>query len=93
VRIKPFKSYAAGSWRSGVTVEVDVRKYFDTIPRTQLREVLARRVNDGVVRKLIDKWLNAGVFEAGQIHYPDAGTPQGGVATPRTQKVTSNLTA
>jgi hypothetical protein len=63
-------------------VEVDVRKYFDSIPRTQLREVLARRVNDGVVRKLIDKWLKAGVREAGQIHYPDAGTPQGGVVSP-----------
>lgn len=63
-------------------VEVDVRKYFDSIPRPQLREVLARRVNDGVVRKLIDKWLKAGVLEAGQIHYPDAGTPQGGVVSP-----------
>jgi group II intron reverse transcriptase/maturase len=63
-------------------VEVDVRKYFDSIPRTQLREILARRVTDGVVRKLIDKWLKAGVLEAGQVHYPDAGTPQGGVVSP-----------
>jgi RNA-directed DNA polymerase len=36
-------------------VEVDVRKYFDSIPRGQLRECLARRVSDGVVRRLIDK--------------------------------------
>jgi len=63
-------------------VEVDVRKYFDSIPRTQLRKILARRVTDGVVRKLIDKWLKAGVLEAGQVHYPDAGTPQGGVVSP-----------
>ena len=68
-------------------VEVDVRKYFDSIPRTQLREVLARRVNDGVVRKLIDKWLNAGVLEAGQVHYPNTGTPQGGVVSPITSNV------
>jgi RNA-directed DNA polymerase len=74
-------------------VEVDVRKYFDSIPRTQLREMLARRVNDGVVRKLIDKWLNAGVLEAGQIHYPDAGTPQGGVVTPLTQKIIRSFVA
>ena len=63
-------------------VEVDVRKYFDSIPRAELRAILARRVTDGVVRKLIDKWLKAGVLEAGQVHYPEAGTPQGGVVSP-----------
>ena len=63
-------------------LEVDVRKYFDSIPRAELRAILARRVTDGVVRKLIDKWLKAGVLEDGQVHYPDAGTPQGGVVSP-----------
>lgn len=63
-------------------LEVDVRKYFDSIPRAQLREILARRVTDGVVRRLIDKWLKAGVLEDGQVHYPQAGTPQGGVVSP-----------
>ena len=63
-------------------VEVDVRKYFDSIPREKLRECLARRVSDGVVRRLIDKWLKAGVLESGQVRYPDAGTPQGGVISP-----------
>jgi RNA-directed DNA polymerase len=63
-------------------LEVDIRKYFDSIPFAALRECLARRVTDGVVRKLIDKWLRAGVLEAGQVHYPEAGTPQGGVISP-----------
>lgn len=63
-------------------LEVDIRKYFDSIPFAALRDCLARRVTDGVVRKLIDKWLKAGVLEAGQVHYPDAGTPQGGVISP-----------
>lgn len=67
-----------GHW----VLEVDVRKYFDSIPRSQLREVLARRVTDGIVRKLIDKWLKAGVMETGQVHHPEAGTPQGGVISP-----------
>ena len=67
-----------GHW----VLEVDIRKYFDSIPRTQLREILARRVTDGVVRRLIDKWLKAGVLEAGQVHYPESGTPQGGVISP-----------
>ncbi len=63
-------------------VEVDVQKFFDSIPRTTLRDSIARRVTDGVVRRLIDKWLHAGVLESGQVHYPDAGTPQGSVISP-----------
>ena len=63
-------------------LDVDIRKYFASIPHTRLREFLARRVTDGVVRRLIDKWLSAGVLEAGQIHYPDDGTPEGGVISP-----------
>lgn len=32
--------------------------------------------------RLIGKWLNAGVVDAGKLTHPDAGTPQGGVASP-----------
>ena len=67
-----------GHW----VVEVDVRKFFDSLPRAQLRSILAKRVTDGVVRRLIDKWLKAGVLEGGQIHYPETGTPQGSVVSP-----------
>jgi RNA-directed DNA polymerase len=63
-------------------VEVDIRKFFDSLPRTTLRDSVARRVTDGVVRRLIDKWLKAGVLESGQVHFPDAGTPQGSVISP-----------
>jgi group II intron reverse transcriptase/maturase len=71
-------------------LDVDIRKYFDSIPFAQLREFLSKRVTDGVVRRLIDKWLKAGVMEQGQVFYPETGTPQGGVATPLTQKRTSS---
>jgi group II intron reverse transcriptase/maturase len=63
-------------------LDVDIRKFFDTLVPAQLRAFLDRRVTDGVVRRMIDKWLKAGVLEEGQIHYPDAGTPQGGVISP-----------
>jgi RNA-directed DNA polymerase len=63
-------------------LDVDLRKYFDSIDPAKLREFLDRRVTDGVVRRLIDKWLKAGVLEDGQVHYPDMGTPQGGVISP-----------
>lgn len=66
----------------GWVLDVDVRKYFDTIDHAHLREFLQRRVQDGVVLRLIGKWLNAGVLEEGAVSYPDEGTPQGGVISP-----------
>ena len=71
----------------GWVLDVDVRKYFDTIPHQQLRDVLSLRIRDGVIGRLVGKWLKAGVWEAGQVTYPEAGTPQGGVMTPWTHLV------
>ena len=66
-------------------LDVDVRKYFDTIDHGHLREILNARVRDGVILRLIDKWLKAGVWEEGRVHTPETGSPQGGVITPLTQ--------
>jgi group II intron reverse transcriptase/maturase len=68
--------------RGGWVLEVDIRKFFDNLDHRHLREFLQRRVRDGVVLRLIDKWLKAGVMEKGSVSYPDAGTPQGGVVSP-----------
>jgi RNA-directed DNA polymerase len=67
-----------GDW----IVDVDLRKFFDTIDHGHLREFLKRRVRDGVILRLIGKWLNAGVLEEGILTIPDDGTPQGGVVSP-----------
>jgi RNA-directed DNA polymerase len=67
-----------GDW----IVDVDLRKFFDTIDHGHLREFLKRRVRDGVILRLIGKWLNAGVLEEGVLTIPDDGTPQGGVVSP-----------
>ena len=63
-------------------LDVDVRKYFDMIDHRHLREILDQRVRDGVLRRLIDKWLKAGVWEEGRVHTPETGSPQGGVISP-----------
>jgi group II intron reverse transcriptase/maturase len=63
-------------------VEVDIRKFFDTLDHAQLRALLRQRVRDGVLLRLIDKWLSAGVLEGRELTYPEAGTPQGGVISP-----------
>ena len=70
-------------WRTGVTVlEVDIRKFFDNLDHQHLRQFLRLRVRDGVLLRLIDKWLKAGVMEDGNVSYPDSGSPQGGVISP-----------
>jgi len=68
----------AGGW----VLEVDIRKFFDTLDHGRLREILSRRVRDGVLLRLIGKWLNAGVMEGLVLSHPEAGTPQGGVISP-----------
>jgi len=70
------------SIRGGWVLEVDIRSFFDTLGHGALRQFLDRRVTDGVVRRAIDKWLNAGVLEGSEVSYPDQGTPQGGVISP-----------
>ena len=65
-------------------MEVDIRKFFDTLDHKHLRAFLQRRVQDGVVLRLIGKWLNAGVLEEGVVTHPSEGSPQGGVISPPT---------
>ena len=66
----------------GVVLEIDVRKFFDTLDHEHLRQILRRRVRDGVLLRLIDKWLNAGVLEEENVSFPEAGSQQGGVISP-----------
>ena len=68
----------AGRW----VLEVDIRNFFGTLDHSLLRDLVRKRVRDGVLLRLISKWLNAGVMEDGAIEYPEAGTPQGGVISP-----------
>lgn len=68
----------AGGW----VIELDIRKYFDSIDHERLREVIHQRVRDGVILRLIGKWLNAGVMENGALQRSESGTPQGGVVSP-----------
>jgi RNA-directed DNA polymerase len=66
----------------GWVLEVDIRKFFDSLDHEHLRHILRQRVRDGVLLRIIGKWLNAGVLEKGCLVRPEAGTPQGGVISP-----------
>ena len=78
------RAIQTAAWRmgGGWLVEVDIRKFFDTVEHAHLREILRRRIGDRVLLRLIGKWLNAGVVEGLVLSHPDEGTPQGGVISP-----------
>ena len=63
-------------------LDIDIVKYFDSIPHSHLRDFLDQRVTDGVIRRMIDKWLKAGALEDGLLHHATEGSPQGGVISP-----------
>src|SRR5260370_2948861 len=64
--------------RGGWVLEVDIRKFFDNLDHGHLRRFLRLRVRDGVLLRLIDKWLKAGGLEDGTLASPQPGTPQTG---------------
>jgi RNA-directed DNA polymerase len=63
-------------------VDVDVRKYFDTIPHRSLMNEVAKRIADGRVLDLIEAYLHQGVLEGMKLWMPERGTPQGAVISP-----------
>ena len=63
-------------------VEVDIRKFFDSIDREQLMAFLEMRIGDKRVLRLIRKWLNAGVMDAEPEVDFVRGTPQGAPISP-----------
>ena len=63
-------------------IDADIQNYFGSINHGQLRDFLDQRVKDGKVRKMLDKWLKAGILEDETLSYPQEGTPQGGIVSP-----------
>ena len=67
----------------GYLVEADVKGFFDHLDHDWLLEMLGLRIDDRAFLRLIRKWLKAGVLEPqGEVLYPEAGTPQGGIVSP-----------
>ena len=66
----------------GYVLEADIRDCFGTLSHEHLRRILHQRIRDGVLTRLIDKWLKAGVLENGSVTRPQSGSPQGGVISP-----------
>lgn len=63
-------------------VDVDLRKYFDSIPFDGLMAEVARHIADGRVLGLIEAYLHQGILEGLKLWSPEMGTPQGAVISP-----------
>ena len=77
---------AGYSW----VVDMDLEKFFDTVCRSKLIQVLSETVTDGRVVSLIHKYLNAGVMVEGKLEETKVGTPQGGPLSPLLSNVMLN---
>ena len=63
-------------------IELDIRKYFESIPHQTLCGMFRRRIKDGVLNRLVLGWLKAGALVEGEWETSEEGTPQGGNVSP-----------
>ncbi len=69
---------AGNSW----VVDADIADFFGTLSHSTLVDLVAKRVADGKVLRLLWQFLEAGVLRDGQVEPTLTGVPQGGVASP-----------
>ncbi|WP_079524517.1 group II intron reverse transcriptase/maturase [Solibacillus isronensis] len=78
--IRKAKGYIKEGYRW--VVDMDLEKFFDKVNHDRLMAVLARKIQDKSLLKLIRKYLQAGVMVNGVVVNTDEGTPQGGPLSP-----------
>jgi len=63
-------------------LDADIRKFFDSVDHAWLMRMLAHRIADSRVPRLVAQWLRAGVMADGEWHETRVGTPQGAGISP-----------
>jgi group II intron reverse transcriptase/maturase len=70
------------SQRVNWVLDADIRSFFDTVDHEWLMRMVAERVADSRILRLIRRWLRVGVLESGEWRDTDRGTPQGAGISP-----------
>ena len=63
-------------------VDADLKDFFGSVDHEKLITLVAQRVSDGRVLRLVEAMLKAGIHEQGRLYPTNRGTPQGGVISP-----------
>lgn len=72
-----------GSWGCGAVLEIDLQKYFNTIPHKPLEKMLRAKINDERFLRLILKLLKSPILNAeGKAERNEIGSPQGSILSP-----------
>ena len=66
----------------GATVEIDIKKYFNSIPHRALMEILKNKITDKRFLALVYKLIRAPIMEAGKAKLNEIGCPQGSIVSP-----------
>ncbi len=80
---------ALSAWRTAImsqhvnwVLDADIRSFYDSIDHEWLMRMVAHRIADPRVLRLIRMWLKAGILESGEWREADKGTPQGAGISP-----------
>jgi len=65
--------------RNGATIEIDLRKYFNSIPHLVLMEILQEKISDKRFLKLIETLIRSPVMDKGKAVFNERGCPQGSI--------------
>ena len=69
-------------YKDGAVVEIDIRKYFDSIPHGPLSEMLEKKISDSRILKLLRTLMKAPTIADGKIEKNEQGSPQGSILSP-----------
>ena len=81
--ITAVKNCRSRCWSYDWVLDVDIRKFFDTIDHDLMMKAVNHHCQEAWMVKYIERWLKNPVKHVdGRIENPEKGTPQGGVISP-----------